>query len=391
MIRSYRYRLNPTRAQERTLFAWLAMTRELYNACLAERRDAWQKQRARVTAFDQMRALASVREIRPEFATVPIVVQRGAIRRLDRAFAGFFRRVKAKQTPGYPRFRNRHRWNSLLVDDLSGRVPIVAGGRRVAVPLLGKVKFKQHRPLEGTPKAMRLTLRAGCWFVTFACTDVPTKPLPPSNREVGIDLGLTHFVATSDRDLVDVSMAEREARVKLERAHRRVSRRTRGGGRRRVAVRLLARAHERVANVRRERHIVLARALVAAYGRIFVEKLNIVGLARGMLAKSVHGAAWGGFLGWLRVKAEEAGREVVEVDPRGTSQTCSGCGVVGEHKTLAERTHRCADCGLVLDRDVNAARNVLSAGRALRGGAAVVVAPRRSAKSESLLQAAATN
>jgi len=352
--------------------AWLAMTRELYNAALQERRDAWQKQRVRVSAFDQMHALAAVRDVRPEFAAVPNVVQRGTIRRLDVAFRGFFKRVKAKQTPGYPRFRNRHRWSSLLIDDLSGKVPIVAGGRRVAVPLLGKVKLRQHRPLEGTPKAMRLTLRAGRWFVTFACVDVPAKPLPPSDREVGIDLGLTHFIATSDGDVVDVPMAEREARRELARAQRRVSRRKRGGGRRRAAARLLARVHERVANVRRERHIVLARALVAQYGRIFVENLNVVGLARGMLARSVHDAAWSGFLGWLRTKATEAGREVVEVDPRGTSQTCSRCGVVGEHKTLSERTHRCADCGLVLDRDVNAAINVLGAGRALRREARAV-------------------
>ncbi len=242
------------------LMAWLAMTRELYNACLEERKSAWTKQHARVTAFDQMRSLASVREVRPEFAAVPSVVQRGAIRRLDRAFQAFFRRCKTGEKPGYPRFRSRHRWNSLLVDDLGGKVPIVAGGRRVAVPLLGKVKFRQHRPIEGTPKAMRLTLRAGRWFVTFACADVPTKPLPPTDRDVGLDLGLTHFVATSDGDVVDVPMAEREARRELARAQRRVSRRKRGGGRRRAAVRLLARAHERVANVRRERHIVLARA-----------------------------------------------------------------------------------------------------------------------------------
>ena len=266
--------------------------------------------------------------------------------------------------------------------DWGGGIRIVAGGRRIAIPLLGKVKFRQHRPIEGTPKAMRLTLACGRWFVTFACVDVPAKPLPASDREVGIDLGLAHFVATSDGDTVDVPMAEREARRELGRAHRRVSRRNRGSRRQRVAVRLLARAHDRVANVRRERHIILARALVAAYGCIFVEKLNFVGLARGMLARPIHDAAWSGFLGWLRVKAEEAGREVVEVDPRGTSQTCSSCGCE-VRKDLAVRVHDCPRCGYVADRDGNAARNVLGAGRALRREARVVVRPRRPAKIKS--------
>ena len=125
-----------------------------------------------------------------------------------------------------------------------------------------------------------------------------------------------------------------------------------------------------------------ARALVAAYGCIFVEKLNFVGLARGMLARPIHDAAWSGFLGWLRVKAEEAGRKVVEVDPRGTSQICSGCGSVVK-KTLADREHRCPNCGLVLDRDVNAAINILTAGRAVRGAAPLTRGRRRSAKSKS--------
>ena len=379
MLRSYRYRLRPTRAQACTLDRWLGLTREIYNAALQERRDAWQKQGVRVSAFDQMHALPDVREVRPEFGEIPIAVLRGTLRRLDRAFAGFFRRCKSGGAKaGYPRFRGRGRFESVLIDDLGKRPPIVAGGKRVAVPLLGKVKFSQHRPLEGTPKAMRLTRRAGRWFVTFACADVPARPLPPSAEAVGIDLGLTHFLATSDGDTVDVPLSERAPRLALERAHRRVSRRKRGGGHRRAAVRLLGRAHEHVANVRRERHIVLARALVARYGIIFVEMLNIVGLARGMLSRPVHQAAWGNFLHWLRVKAESAGREVVEVDPRGTSQTCPRCGQVAP-KLLSERVHRC-DCGLTCDRDVAAAQEIQGRGLRLRGGATTVSAPRRSAK-----------
>ena len=381
MLRSYRYRLKPTRAQARILDRWIMLTRELYNAALQERRDAWEKQRVRRSLFDQMRDLPAVREVRPEFMSIPISVLRGSIRRLDRAFAEFFRRCKTATTPGYPRFKGRGRFDSILIDDLHGRYPVVAGGKRVNIPLLGKIKFKQHRPLEGTPKAMRLTLRAGRWYVTFACVDVPARPLPPTDADVGLDLGLTTFAATSDGELI-APPNYRDARLHLERAQRRVSRRKRGSGRRRAAVRLLARAHEHAAAVRREHRISVARSLVARYGRIYVEKLNIKGLARGMLAGPVNRAGWGDFLHWLRVKAESAGREVVEVSPAGTSQICSECG--GEvRKGLSVRVHRCP-CGYVADRDVNAARNVLRAGLALRGGAAAVSAPRRSVKSKSL-------
>lgn len=367
------------------LFVWLRLNRELYNAALQERRDAWKKEGKNISQRDQERDLADIRRERPDVGGVPLVVLRGTLRRLDRAFQAFFRRCKVGEKPGYPRFKNRDRYTSLLIDDLGGignGAPIVAGGKRIKIPLLGKVKFKQHRPMLGTPKAMRLTFTAGYWYVTFACVDVPTKSLPPAERDVGIDLGIAHFIATSDGDVVDVPHGERVARLAMERASRRVSRRKRGSRRRHAARAVLARHHAHVANVRRERHIVLARALVAVYGTIFHEDLNIRGLARCLLAKQVNEAAWGDFLHWLHVKAEEAGRTVVAVDPRYTSQTCPQCGTV-ERKQISERMHRC-DCGCVLDRDVAAAMVIREAGRVSQGAASPVRERRRSAKSKSV-------
>jgi len=360
----------------------MELTRELYNAALQERRDSWRKLGTSISCYDQQHALAEIREVRPEFQSVPVVVLRGALRRLDIGFQAFFRRVKAGESPGYPRFRGWTRWTSILIDDFSGIAPIVAGGKRIKVPLLGKVKFKQHRPLEGTPKAMRITLDNGRWFVTFACVDVPTKPLPPSDKAVGVDVGLHNFAATSDGKFYPNPRALAKARVQLERAARKVSRRKRGSNRRRAAVRVLARHHAHVANVRRQNHISIARGLVASYGTIYVEALCIKGMAAGMLAKSVNDAAWGDFLHWLACKAEEAGRQVVEVDPRGTSQTCPACGAV-KPKPLSQRVHRCG-CGLVCDRDVAAAQVILGLGTSLRGAAPQVMGRHRSAKGKSL-------
>ena len=234
MTRSFRYRLRPSAAQAAVLFGWLRLTRELYNAALQERRDAWAKQRKSITAFDQMKQLPSVRAERPEFDSIPIVVQRGALRRLDRAFAGFFRRCKGGEKPGFPRFKGAHRWNSLLIDDLSTSTPLVAGGKRVKIPLLGKVRLHvtDDRPVRGVPKALRLTYGLGKWFVTFACVDVLAKPLPATGKTVGIDLGLLQFTATSDGEMFSNPRPLRAARIAVERAQRRVSRRRRGSKRR---------------------------------------------------------------------------------------------------------------------------------------------------------------
>ncbi|MFA4971319.1 MAG: transposase [bacterium] len=383
MVRSYRYRLAPTQAQQRILKTWLALTRALYNAALQQRREAWDRQRRGLSCYAQMGELPALRLECPEFAGVPVMVLRGALVRLERAFHGFFRRCKQGGRPGYPRFRGAHRWDTLMIEDLGGRVPICGGGKRVQVPLLGKVKFRQHRPLEGVPKAMRLTRDAGGrWFVTFACVEVPRKALPPSSIDVGVDLGLAHFAVTSDGEVFENPRPLEAAQRALARAQRRVARRKRGSQRRRAAVLLLARRYEHVANVRREGHIKVARELVATYGVICVEDLNIRGMATGRLARSVHDAGWGSFLHWLRVKAEEAGREVVGVDPRGTSQGCSGCGALVP-KSLATRVHRCPSCGLVLDRDLNAARNIVWLGRSQRGAAPRSGGRPGSAKAES--------
>ena len=202
-----------------------------------------------------------------------------------------------------------------------------------------------------------------------------------TGASIGVDLGLTTFVATSDGELFANPRPLRAARLRLERVQRRVSRRQRGSQRWWQVCRLLAKHHARVANLRRENHITVARSLVARYDTIYVEDLNIKGLARSALAKSVNDAAWGNFLNWLNCKAEEAGRRVEEVDPRGTSQSCSACSVVASEKlSLAIRTFKCGSCGASLDRDVNAARNILGLGQSLQGAATPPRVRQRSAK-----------
>jgi len=369
--RVYRYRLYPTRAQERALHGTLGLLRELYNAALQERRDAYRATGKSPSGYDQQKALRDVRALRPEFADVHTHLLQDALTRLDRAFHAFFRRVKAGATPGYPRFKGRDRYRTFTFKDAANGngAKLVAGGKRLRLAGIGNVKVQLHRPYEGRLKQVSVTLDGdGHWYAALVCDDVPAKPLPATGRDVGVDVGITTFAALSDGGMVENPRPLETARVALLRAQRRVSRRKRGSTRRRKAAVVLARKHARVGNARKDFHHKVARDLVRRYDRIAVEDLNVKGLAGGMLARPVHDAAWAQFTTILAAKAEEAGRELVRVDPRGTSQVCSACGCE-VRKALAVRIHRCPHCGYVADRDTNAARNIHRLGHSRRGGA----------------------
>lgn len=376
MFRTYKYRIRPTKSQEATLLSWLDMTRELYNAALQERRDAWEKQRKSITMFFQFGQLSDIRKCRPDIET-PSAAQRGSLRRLDLAFSAFYRRCQKGRNAGYPRFKSKRRWDSIDFDNKPGKRLIQ--DKRISIPTMGLVRISLHRPLEGTPATLKLKRENGKWYALIGCDGVPEKPLAPTGREVGIDLGLLSFVATSDGEIFENPRPLKTARLFLERAQRRVSRRKKGSNRLRKAVVLLAKRHARVANIRRENHIKVARSLVSKYDTIYIEALNIKAISRSRLSKSITDVAWSNFKHWLSCKAEEAGRVVVEVDPRFTSQTCSSCGRV-EKKTLAIRVHECSECGLILDRDINAAINIKRLGSSLRREALAVSRPRRPEK-----------
>lgn len=370
MRRVYRYRLYPTRTQDAALRETLERLRELYNAALQERRDAYRARGRSPTCYQQQASLREVRELRPEYAAIHTHLLQDALTRLDCAFAAFFRRCKAGETPGYPRFKGRDRYHTFTFKDVAhgNGAKMVAGDRRVRLAGIGNVKIKLHRPYEGRVKQVGVTRDGdGHWYAMLCCDDVPATPLPATGRDVGVDVGITTFAALSDGSLVANHRPLDAARRDIVKAQRTVSRRKRGSRRRRKARVLLAKRHAKVANIRKDVHHKVARDLVRRYDRIAIEDLNVRGLARGMLARSVHDAAWAQFATILAAKAESAGREVVRVDPRRTSQLCSACGCE-VRKSLAVRVHACPHCGYVADRDVNAARNIQRRGHRRRGG-----------------------
>ena len=353
--KTFRFRLYPTAAQRDVLDGQLRLCCELYNAALQERRDAWRLARVSIKFAGQSAQLPAIKVERPDVAGVYSQALQDVLHRVDKAFGAFFGRVRRGERAGFPRFRASRRFDSLTYPQLGFYVD----GRHLHVSKIGAVKIKLHRPIEGTIKTLNIKREAGKWFACFS-VDVEPAPLPASVESIGVDVGLTHFATLSDGTQIANPRHARRAEAQMRRVQRRIARRRRGSAGRREAVRLLQVAQARVRHQRADVHHKLSRRLVDRYGLIAVEDLNIKGLASGMLAKSVHDASWSSFIEKLAYKAESAGRVLVKVDPRGTSQHCT----CGAHvpKTLSQRWHLCSACGLSLGRDHVSAQLILSRG-----------------------------
>jgi putative transposase len=285
---------------------------------------------------------------------------------LDKAFTAFFRRVQAGETPGYPRFKSRDRFHSVGLKEYGNGFRV--DGRRLKVSGIGRIPMRWHRPMEGEIKTVRLLRKAGKWSACFSC-EVEARPLPSTGKEVGVDVGVHHLVALSNGETFENPQWYRTAQAELRVLQRRVSRRTLGGSNRRKAVAALQRQHERIANRRADYLKKLAHTLVVHYDRMALEDLRIGNMIRNRpLAKSILDAGWSYLKQHLAHKAEEAGRVVYLVNPAHTSKTCSRCGTLFASLTLADRWVSC-DCGLSLDRDVNAALNILQRAGHARWGA----------------------
>lgn len=367
MNRVYEYRLYPSVAQASALDETCRLLRALYNACLEERRGAWEKQRVLVSRQSQARQLKDIRAEHWEYSAIHSQILHDVVRRIDLSFQSFFRRRKLGETPGYPRFKSRGRYESFTCTQAASRrgARLHAAAKRLYVHGIGKIKIRLHREHQGRVKQIRILRRADGWHAQFVCVEVPAKPLAKTGREIGVDVGISTFAATSDGALYANARHYETAQAALAAAQRKLSCRKRRSNRRRKQQKLVAKIHLKIARQRRDYHHKLALKLVKENDLIAVEDLNIKGLARGNLSKQVHDAGWGQFISILAYKAESAGREFVKVNPNGTSQTCSSCGE-RVPKDLSVRVHSCPACGYTADRDVNAAKNVLRLGRSLR-------------------------
>ena len=389
MKRSYKFLLRPTAGQARLLGECLEDTRHLYNAALEERREAWRMGRHRVTYGMQAAQLKEIRAADPErYGRWSYNCEQSPIRRLDRAFEAFFHRCKAGEKPGFPRFKGRGGFDSITwpVHRDGCRWDSVAHPTvtRVYLKGIGHVRVHQHRAVQGRIKTITAKQELGRWYVVLSCDDVPAEPMEPTGAAVGIDMGLAHFLTTSDGKHVPNPRPQAAAADRLAVARRSLARKKRGSNRRRKAVRGVAALHAKVRRTRLDYAHKTALGLIRDHDVIVHEDLRVANMTRrpeprlaedgtfepnGAAAKSglnkaIKDAGWGVFLGVLRAKAESAGRVVIEVAPRHTSQRCAGCGHVAKGNRTSQAVFRCLACGHEAHADVNAAINILRAGLA---------------------------
>jgi putative transposase len=307
-----------------------------------------------------------------EYAAIHSHVLQDVLARLDKTYQAFFRRVKAGQAPGFPRFQGRDRYHSFTYKEYGNGARLEGSPDNGCLVLskIGRVALRWSRPLAGTPKTVTISQEADGWYAIISWAGVPAQPLPLTGRETGLDVGLKVFLITlitADGTVVENPRLHRRGEKKLKKAQRVVSRRKQGSKGRRKAVGLLQRAHQTVKRQRTDFQHKTALNLLRIYDTLYLEDLQVANLVRNRhLAKSIHDAGWAQFRAILEAKAACAGRRVIAVPAQYTSQDCSGCGA-RIPKSLSVRTHACTSCGLVLDRDENAARNIQWAGRALRG------------------------
>jgi putative transposase len=378
--RSYKFRLRPTAGQHVALEQCLDAHRSLYNAALEERRGRWRWNRESVSYGDQSAQLKEIRSLCPEQSRWSFSSQQATLRRLNRAFVAFFRRSSVGEKPGYPRFRSEHRFDSVEWPKDGDGCRWKPEHRRVYLQGVGDVKVEAHRSVEGVVKTIAVKREGRHWFLILACDGVAIKPLPATGAMVGVDLGVTVFLATSDGDLVDNPRHGRSAAGRLAAAQSALARKQRGSNNRRRQRSVVANRYRKIAHQRRDFHHQIARRLVDGYDVLVIEELAVANMscsasgtpeepgvnvaAKRGLNRSILDAGWAQFASILAGKAEEAGRSLVRVDPRHTSQTCAACGHVDAGNRVSQAEFRCRSCGHTAHADVNAARNILRAGLA---------------------------
>ncbi len=351
--RTYKYRLLPTRHQATVLQHHLDLCRELYNAALQHRRDAYRMAGKSISFVEQSAALPECKDVRPDVASVYSQVLQDVLHRVDKTFKAFFARGGCG---GYPRFKSRDRYSSLCYPQLGWSLH----NDRLTLSKIGTIRLKLHRPICGKVKTVTIRRDGGLWYVCFS-VEYEFKAPTHQGKPVGVDVGLEHFANLSNGGQIANPRYFRKGQKHLAKVQHQLARLTMGSPLRRKYRKRVVSAHRKVRRQRADFLHKLSRKLVQTYSHVVVEKLNVKGLAGGMLAKSVNDAGWSAFISMLRYKAEGAGSQLVEVDARLTSQTCPQCGSIRK-KGLSERWHSCVDCGFECHRDIAAALVILRRG-----------------------------
>jgi putative transposase len=360
MLRTYKYRLYPTKNQENLLKSTLDTCRILYNSCLLDRKNHYELLHTSLSRFSQQVILKTDKQIFPKLSNIHSQVLQDVLLRVDKAYNSFFRRLKSKtEKPGFPRLKAYNRYDSITYPQQPGFQIL---DNKLKLSKIGSVKLKLHRSIPGVLKTCNVRLNANRWYACIVTDiDLSHKKLLIDNKTaIGIDVGIKNFATLSDGTEIANPKHLRTSEQKLKKIQRHFSRKHKKSNNRNKYKKKLTNLHLKVRNQRLDFHHKVSRQLVNKYNMIIVENLQIKNMLKNhKLAKSISDAGWGQFTQFLEYKAEEAGILFERVDPKYTSINCSSCGC-SVLKTLKDRTHTCPHCGLILDRDINAAINILN-------------------------------
>lgn len=369
MLKAYLFRIYPTKAQTSTLNRHLEICRKVYNNTLALRKSSWETNKTHISLFDTNKLLTQWKKDHPEYSQVFSQVLQNSQVRVDLAYKSFFRRVKSGENPGYPRFKQYGRYDSITYPQLGFSIDQSRG--IVHLSKIGDIPMILHRDIEGVIKTITIRKSStGKWYASVTCDEIPCTQLPDNGKIVGIDMGIRSFATLSNgKHIANPRFYEREERA-LAKANRRLSKSECGTEDRSRKRKVVSRVHERIRNKRNDFAHKLSREIVNTYGTLCVEDLNITHMlakdnptSTTSLSKRISDASWSKFIDCLSYKAAEAGRNMATVDPRNTSQMCSRCGKLPPKvKSLSDRVHLCPHCGYKAERDINAAINIMRLG-----------------------------
>lgn len=358
-LRMFEYRLYPDKAQSKALEEQLEICRTIYNRLLNYCKHQYKEKGKTPSQYELNNHLVSLKRLRPELSSVYSQVLQNISKRIKDAYNIFFARREAGLKAGLPRFKKHRRYRSITYPQSGFKVE----DGKLHLSKIGDIRIRLHRPLEGQVKTLTVKrYPSGKWYACFSCI-VESQPKKKPFNDVGVDLGLNSFAVLSDGTSIENPRPYRKSEKRLVRLQRSLSRKERGSRNWVKAKVKVARLHEGIQNRRNDFLHKASRNIADAYETVYTEDLKVSNMVKNhSLAKSISDAGWGRFIGMIAYKEEESGGRLIEVDPRYTTQMCSRCGEKVE-KTLSDRIHRCPRCGLVMDRDLNAALNILARGR----------------------------
>ncbi len=379
---SFKYRIYPNQNQREALDNVLYLCRFLYNSALQERKTHYAAFGKDFSYNKQAAELKELPHLFPEYRQVYSQTRQQVLKQLDTAFKNFFRRVKQKAAKaGYPRFKGKDRFHSILFPQVKadlaggGGVKLLPNKKLQVFGIPGEIKVFWHRPFQGRCKQARIVKEADQYYLVLSCDDVPLNLLPKTGKTIALDLGLQTFAVGDQGQQFQHPQPLKRQKDKLIKAQKELSRKKRSSKNRGKAKLHLAKTHRKIANVRKDFLHKLALLLVQQYDIIIVEKLNIQKMLEEqgfeVSNSNIADASWSMFVQFLLYKAERAGKEVRFVNPAYTSKTCSCCGKIKKDLPLQERTYHCDACGIAIDRDLNAAKNIKAKGLGMSPAAGI--------------------